>query len=71
MQREGPFPEKRALFFFKQMVEAFKILSRTNIMHRDIKPDNFFIGGTETTKDNIFIIDFGLAKKNIKNNSHR
>ena len=32
------------------------------IIHRDIKPDNFLIGGTDSTKDSIFIIDFGLAK---------
>ncbi len=32
------------------------------IIHRDIKPDNFLIGGSEQTKDSIFIIDFGLAK---------
>jgi casein kinase 1 len=27
------------------------------IIHRDIKPDNFLIGGTESTKNNIYIID--------------
>jgi serine/threonine-protein kinase ULK/ATG1 len=57
MQKEGPFPEKRALIFFKQIVEAFKILSRSNIMHRDIKPDNILINnGT------IKIADFGFCK---------
>ena len=33
------------------------------IIHRDIKPDNFLIGGTESTRDTIFVIDFGLAKR--------
>lgn len=32
------------------------------IIHRDIKPDNFLIGGSDSTKDSVFIIDFGLAK---------
>ena len=32
------------------------------IIHRDIKPDNFLIGGNDSTKNNIYIIDLGLAK---------
>jgi serine/threonine protein kinase len=32
------------------------------IIHRDIKPDNFLIGGNDQTKDQVFVIDFGLAK---------
>ena len=57
MQREGPFPEKKPLFFFRQMVEAFKVLSRSNIMHRDIKPDNILLHN-----GNIKIADFGFCK---------
>jgi serine/threonine protein kinase len=57
MQKEGPFNERKALCYFRQIVEAFKILTKSNIMHRDIKPDNILVHN-----GNIKIADFGFCK---------
>jgi len=45
-----------------QMVKLIEKVHEERIIHRDIKPDNFLIGGNENTKDAVYIIDFGLAK---------
>ena len=44
------------------MIQRIKVVHEERIIHRDIKPDNFLVGGNENTKNTIYIIDFGLAK---------
>lgn len=57
LAKEKKLTEQRALLIFKQLLDAFQILNKYNIMHRDMKPDNiFFHNGV------IKLGDFGFCK---------
>jgi len=56
------FDLKTCCLIALQLIKRIEKVHEERIIHRDIKPDNFLIGGTEQTKDSVYIIDFGLAK---------
>ena len=45
-----------------QMINILEFIHEKHILHRDIKPDNFVMGLDELS-ENVYLIDFGLAKK--------
>jgi serine/threonine protein kinase len=53
-----PYSEGEFISFFKQMLDAFKVLTTQRIMHCDIKPSNLLI----TDNGIIKVIDFNSAK---------
>ena len=56
------FELKTVLMLADQMISRVEFIHAKNFLHRDMKPDNFLIG-TGRRSSEVFIIDFGLAKK--------
>ena len=49
---------KKCLDYFEQMISALACAHESNVLHCDVKPENFILFGTET----IMLTDFGIAK---------
>jgi serine/threonine protein kinase len=64
---KGKFSLKTVLLLGEQMIRRIQYLHNCRFLHRDIKPDNFVMG-VENRKHNVFIIDFGLAKRYLRKN---
>ncbi len=56
---------KTVLQIGEQMVDRIELVHEKNILHRDIKPDNFLMGVGKNAHI-MYIVDFGLSKKYIQ-----
>ena len=53
-----------------EMINRIEHVHKKYHLHRDIKPDNFMVGREEHEND-LYIIDFGLAKKYYSQSKHK
>ena len=60
---------KTVLMLADQMIGRIEYLHVKNFLHRDIKPENFVMG-IGRHRYNLFLIDFGLAKKYRSSRTH-
>lgn len=58
----GAFSLRTVLMLGQQMVSLLEHVHSRDILHRDIKPNNFLIG-CGANQDRVYIVDFGLAKR--------
>ncbi|XP_010469571.1 PREDICTED: casein kinase 1-like protein 5 [Camelina sativa] len=64
------FTLKTVLMLADQMINRLEFIHSKSYIHRDIKPDNFLMG-LGRLANQVYIIDFGLAKKYRDSSSYR
>ncbi len=63
---EGPLSADRFMRVGREIMEAIEFAHSKSIAHRDIKPSNIMIG----RNNNVYLIDFGIAKEIKENTDH-
>ncbi|CAA0394177.1 unnamed protein product [Arabidopsis thaliana] len=70
MKWYGKFSLKTVLMLADQMINRLEFIHSKSFLHRDIKPDNFLMG-LGRLANQVYIIDFGLARKYRDSSSYR
>ena len=68
--QQKKFTVKTVAMIGIQMLDRLEFIHSKNIIHRDIKPDNFVLG-LDDKSHIIYILDFGLSKKFRSSRTHQ
>jgi serine/threonine protein kinase len=63
------FSLKTVLMLADQILQRIEFIHFKGVIHKDIKPGNFLMGLGEK-QSNVYLIDFGLAQRYIKDTNH-
>ncbi len=62
LRRNGVMSQDLGLVLLRQAAAALAAAHETGIVHRDVKPDNFFLLGQRDCPVGLKLIDFGMAR---------
>jgi serine/threonine protein kinase len=62
LQRVGRLDPQTAAAWFTQLLEGVKAAHQAGVIHRDLKPENVLISSQPSGREQIKVLDFGLAK---------
>jgi tau tubulin kinase len=65
---DGKFSMTTTLKCGIHFIRALESIHDFGFVHRDVKPSNFVIGPTPETSGNIYVIDYGLARRYVDAN---
>ncbi|MBX7101941.1 MAG: serine/threonine protein kinase [Myxococcaceae bacterium] len=66
LQQRGPLPPVEALSYFAEVLDAVGAAHEAKIIHRDLKPSNLFLVQGPRGKPFVKVLDFGIAKLQVK-----
>lgn len=62
INEQGPLPPLRVVSIVLQVLSALHAAHNKGIVHRDIKPDNVFVAVDFRMREDVKLLDFGIAK---------
>lgn len=67
LKQQGPLSESRAIEFFKQMIEAVRVVHKEDLIHNNLSPHTFYLHEENTIKlKNFLLARPANAKKSVE-----
>jgi serine/threonine protein kinase len=62
LKKQGSIPAQRVIGIVLQVLSALHAAHKKGIVHRDLKPDNVFLAVDSRMREDVKLLDFGIAK---------